>query len=388
MSGIGPREKSAGLRLARSRGIGPVHAARLIERFGSAEAAIEAVPRLAATGRWGEIRLAEPEVVAAEEAAARRLGAQILVHGEPGFPLGLAAIPDPPMAITLRGRLELLEQPAVAIVGARNASANGRVIAQEMARELAAAGIAVVSGLARGIDTAAHRGAVEAGGATIAVVAGGADIAYPEENAELMATIAEQGIVLSERALGAVPRARDFPRRNRLIAGLSIGIVVIEAAPQSGSLITARLALEQGREVMAVPGSPLDPRHRGTNQLLRDGATLVETAADVLDAVAALIRRDLPRSRPRPARRPGVAPSPRAAPAFAPSPEPTPIAHAGLAALPERVRRFLGPDPLAVDELVRQCQASVAAIQDVLLELELEGRLERHPGNRVSLRVG
>jgi DNA processing protein len=265
-----------------------------------------------------------------------------------------------------------------------------------MARELAAAGIVVVSGLARGIDTAAHQGAIEGGGATVAVVAGGADVPYPEENAALMATIAgREGAVVSERPPGAVPRARDFPRRNRIIAGLSMGVVVVEAAPQSGSLITARLAAEQGREVMAVPGSPLDPRHRGTNQLLREGATLVETAADVAEAIRPLLSLEPLRSVTRsevhairsapPAEQATRGRSERrqrgssAAPAALPPP--------ALGSL-DRLLGCLGPEPVAVDELVRQCQASVAAVQELLLDLELEGRVERHPGNRVSLRPG
>ena len=196
--------------------------------------------------------------------------------------------------LTVRGDAGLLHRPAVAVVGARNASANGCAFARALGRELAAAGLVVVSGLARGIDTAAHEGALAADGATVAVIAAGVDVAYPPENAALMARIAAEGAVVSERPLGATARAKDFPRRNRVIAGLALGVVVVEAAPASGSLITARLALEYGREVMAVPGSPQDPRHRGTNQLLRDGAHLVESAADVLAILAPMLARHEP----------------------------------------------------------------------------------------------
>ena len=241
----------------------------------------------------------------------------------------------------------------------------------------------MVSGLARGIDTAAHEGALAAGAPTVAVIASGVDVAYPPENAELMERIAATGAVVSERPLGAVPQARHFPRRNRLIAGLSLGVVVVEAAPQSGSLITARLAAEQGREVMAVPGSPLDPRHRGTNQLLRDGATLVES------------RRRRP-GRARPARSRSAEPRPAGAAPSAGRPADCRAQDARPPRLPlepaadgadlvGRLCERLGPEPLLVDELIRQCQASTAEVQRALLELELEGRLERHPGNRVSL---
>ena len=244
------------------------------------------------------------------------LGCALVAQGEPGYPRRLAEIADPPPLLIVRGRVELLEQPAIAVVGARNASANGRMLAHSLASELAAAGLLVISGLARGIDTAAHEGALAAGAPTVAVIASGVDVAYPSENAELMERIAASGAIVSERPLGAVPQARHFPRRNRLISGLSLGVVVVEAAPQSGSLITARLAAEQGREVMAVPGSPLDPRHRGTNQLLRDGATLVESAADVLAALGPLAPRRVSDPRARPAR-PAQASEPRRAGAAA-----------------------------------------------------------------------
>jgi len=365
------------LQLARSGGVGPRTFLKLLQRFGSARRAFEELPRLAREAgseeRWRRCRRDEAE---AELEALGRLGCELLAWSEPGYPRRLAEIADPPPLLAVQGRADLLAAPAIALVGARNASANGRMLAQNLARDLAAAGLVVVSGLARGIDTAAHEGALAAPGLTIAVIASGIDVPYPEDNAPLMARIAATGSVVSERPLGAVPQARHFPRRNRLIAGLSLGVVVVEAAPQSGSLITARLAAEQGREVMAVPGSPLDPRHRGTNQLLRDGATLVESAADVLSALGPLGA--VPKaSNPRP--RPSRAPAPD------PPRLPLPAATAAGGDVLGRVQECLGPEPLLVDELIRQCHASTAEVQRALLELELDGRLERHPGNRVSL---
>src|SRR5690606_16573955 len=285
-------EKIDWLQLCRSGGVGPRTFFKLLARFGSARRALEELPRLAreagSEDRWRRCRRDEAE---AEFEAIAELGCTLLAKGEPGYPERLAEIADPPPLLIVRGEAALLERPAVAVVGARNASANGRMFAHSLARELAEAGLLVVSGLARGIDTAAHQGALAASSPTLAVIASGVDVAYPSENAELMEQIAEEGVIVSERPLGAIPQARHFPRRNRLISGISLGVVVVEAAPQSGSLITARLAAEQGREVMAVPGSPLDPRHRGTNQLLRDGATLVESGADVIAALGSCTKR-------------------------------------------------------------------------------------------------
>jgi DNA processing protein len=366
------------LQLARSGGVGPRTFFKLLRQFGSARRAFEELPRLArevgAEERWRRCPRADAE---AELEALAQLSCQLIASGEPAYPERLAQIADPPPLLILRGRAELLAAPSVAIVGARNASANGRLLAKGLAGDLAAGGLVVVSGLARGIDTAAHEGALAAAdGATVAVIASGIDVPYPEDNAELFERIAASGAVVTERPVGAVPQARHFPRRNRLISGLSLGVVVVEAAPQSGSLITARLAAEQGREVMAVPGSPLDPRHRGTNQLLRDGATLVESADDVRAALGPLGA--VPAARKARPERPATPPS-------APPPGPPEIAPALEAGLVSRVRQSLGPEPLLVDELIRQCHASTAEVQRALLELELEGRIERHPGNRVSL---
>jgi DNA processing protein len=379
-------EKIDWLQLCRTGGVGPQSFFKLLRRFGSARKALEELPRLAREAggeeRWRRCRRDEAE---AEYAAIVEFGCALLAQGEPGYPQRLAEIADPPPLLLVRGEVELLDRPALAVVGARNASANGRMFAHNLASELADAGLLVVSGLARGIDTAAHEGALAAGAPTVAVIASGVDVAYPNDNAELMERIAETGAIVSERPLGAVPQARHFPRRNRLISGLSLGVVVVEAAPQSGSLITARLAAEQGREVMAVPGSPLDPRHRGTNQLLRDGATLVESAADVLAALGPLApvpdRRTM-----RPAAGAESRATRRTAERKRPAPPQLPLAaDANGADLLGRVCERLGPEPLLVDELIRQCQASTAEVQRALMELELDGRLERHPGNRVSL---
>jgi DNA processing protein len=388
------------LQLCRSGGVGPQTFFKLLRRFGSARKALEELPRLAREAggeeRWRRCRREEAE---AEFARVVELGCALIAHGEPGYPERLAEIADPPPLVVVRGRPDLLQAPGVAVVGARNASANGRMLAHQLAGELATHGLLVVSGLARGIDAAAHEGALAAGAPTLAVIASGVDVAYPSEHAELMERIAETGAIVSERPPGAVPQARHFPRRNRLISGLSLGVVVVEAAPQSGSLITARLAAEQGREVMAVPGSPLDPRHRGTNQLLRDGATLVESAADVLAALGPLA--------PAPDRRPTApeaghsahGPGRTTAPARTPMPDrgrtatgappaaQLPLEPVNGADLLGRLCERLGPEPLLVDELIRQSRASTAEVQRALLELELDGRLERHPGNRVSLAV-
>jgi DNA processing protein len=280
----------------------------------------------------------------------------------------LAAIDDAPPILTVLGRPELLPRPIVAVVGARNASANGRRFARDLAAALGQAGVVVVSGLARGIDAAAHLGALERG--SVAVVAGGIDVIYPLENRGLYDALARQGAIIAELPLGTEPQARHFPRRNRIISGMALGVVVVEAAARSGSLITARLALEQGRDVFAVPGSPLDPRCRGTNDLIRHGATLTENAEDVLSQLGPLLER----APPLPAAPKLEIP---ATPGWPPPERGQLIEDAsGFELLLER----LGPTPVAVDELVRQCHLSAAAVATLLLELELAGRVERHPG--------
>jgi DNA processing protein len=366
------------LQLCRSGGVGPTTFFRLLERFGNSRRAYQELPGLmrhaGGEDRW---RRCPRDEAAAELDALHGLGCHLLAWDQPDYPKALAEIADPPPLLTVLGDPATLRLRAVAIVGARNASAHGRMIARTLAKELAETGLVVVSGLARGIDTAAHEGVIAAGGRTVAVIASGVDIAYPPENQGLMAEIAATGAVVSERPLGAAPQARHFPRRNRVISGLSQGVVVVEAAPQSGSLITARLAAEQGREVMAVPGSPLDPRHRGTNRLLRDGATLVESAADVCAALGLGAR--VPTVRARATSAAPRSPVPAAPPTRPPSSEPPP------GELIVRLQERLGVEPLLVDELIRQCHATSSEVQQALLELELEGRIERHPGNRVSL---
>jgi DNA processing protein len=309
----------------------------------------------------------------AELAALARAGARLLCWGEPDYPALLAAVEDAPPVLTMRGRSELLNRPTVAVVGARSASANGRRLARELAQGLGEGGAVVVSGLARGIDAAAHQGALATG--TVGVVAGGIDVVYPEENRGLHEAVAREGALIAELPLGTEPQARHFPRRNRVISGMAQGVVVVEAAARSGSLITARFALEQGRDVFAVPGSPLDPRCRGTNDLLRSGATLTETAADVLTQLGPMPQFRTPRRRiEEPAEGSGLL-----------LPLVSAAAVAGDAAL-EVILEMLGPTPVAVDELGRQCHLSAAAVATLLLELELMGRIERHPGNLVSLR--
>jgi DNA processing protein len=369
---LAPEERLDWLRLCRTETIGPVTFYALLRRFGSARAALEAMPRL---GR-GDAVVHGRAAAERELAALARLGARVVCWGEPSYPAALAAVEDAPPVLTLLGRGELLATPIIAVVGARNASANGRRLAHELAAGLGEAGIVVASGMARGIDAAAHGGALATG--SIAVVAGGVDVVYPEENRGLYQALAQEGAIVAELPLGVEPQARHFPRRDRIISGMALGVVVVEAAAKSGSLITARFALEQGREVFAVPGSPLDPRSRGCNDLLRNGATLTETAADIVTQLGPLLR-GAPLARlPRRSAN-------RELPLLPVSPGPAPMItddDTGLGLILEK----LSPSPVAVDELVRQCQLSAAAVASLLLELELAGRIERHPGNLVSLR--
>jgi len=358
-------ERRAWLRLARAQHVGPVTFAALIARYRSAQGALEALPRLAKRGGARDIEIPGDEEARTELDALAELGGRMIASAESGFPAGLAALEAPPPLIMVLGRAELLAEEMIAVVGARNASALGRKFAATLAQDLGRAGLVVVSGLARGIDTAAHEGALATG--TVTVLAGGVDDIYPPENAQLYARIAREGAIVSEMPVGQKPQAKHFPRRNRIISGLSRGVVVVEAAEGSGSLITANFALEQGRDVFAVPGSPLDPRAKGTNRLIRDGAILTEDASDVLDSLKDQIG--------------GAFREPEA-----------PVgrdADAAGEAVPESIRRkieeLLGPSPVEIDELVRQAGAPVAGVLTVLLELELAGRLARHPGNRVSI---
>ncbi|HEV2562837.1 MAG TPA: DNA-processing protein DprA [Rhizomicrobium sp.] len=359
-------ERRAWLRLARTANVGPVTFAALIERFGSAIAALEAVPHLARRG-GGDLRTPTNAEAEKEIEALARLGGKLIASVEPEFPPGLAALDAPPPMIAVLGHTTLLRRDMVAIVGARNASALGRKFANTLAAELGAAGLAIVSGMARGIDAAAHEGSLATG--TVAIVAGGIDIIYPPENAALYERMKKEGAIISEMPLGQSPQARHFPRRNRIISGMARGVVVVEAAIGSGSLITANYALEQGREIFAVPGSPLDPRAKGSNRLIRDGATLTESAEDILDALRPILGSAF--------REPDSAHTP-------PSPD-TAAIEAEADRIRSRIEELLAPSPIDVDELIRQTGAPSAAVLTVILELELAGRLSRHPGNRVSL---
>ena len=364
-------QRLAWLRLWRSENVGPVTFRQLLRRFGSAEAALDALPELARRGgRDRPLAICSAPAAERELAQLARMGAHLITMADPAFPTLLAELDDAPPLLSVLGRVELLAGRSVALVGARNASANGRLLAETVARQLGELGWVVVSGLARGIDSAAHRGALATG--TIAVLAGGLDRPYPPESEPLYRAIAERGLVVAELELGRVPQARHFPRRNRIVSGLSLGTVVVEAALQSGSLITARLAGEQGREVMAVPGSPLDPRCRGANQLIRQGATLVESAGDVTEALSGFA------GQARTPMQPLAAPS-EALSNLSEDIEITAKSSRNL------VEERLGPSPVAVDELLRQCQMSPPFLRMTLLELELAGRLIWHPGNRVSL---
>jgi DNA processing protein len=349
------------LRLIRSENVGPVTYFQLLARFGNAGAALAAIPDLAARGGGRTLRLADPKAIEDEIRATEKLGARYLFVGEGLYPPLLAQLETAPPALIVRGKLALLDRPAVAIVGARNASAAACRYARGLAHDLADAGCLVVSGLARGIDTAAHQGSV--GIATAGVIASGIDIAFPPENVELQEQVATDGLLIAEQPPGREPLARHFPSRNRIIAGMALGTVVIEAAPKSGSLITARLANEAGREVMAVPGSPLDPRAQGCNALIREGATLVQTADDVLEAIRPLAGGVMQERSRWQAGPPGDASD-------------------GARAT---ITDLLGPVAVSIDELVRQSGEHPAVVATVILELELAGRIERHAGGRVAL---
>ncbi|MBL0767670.1 DNA-protecting protein DprA [Sphingopyxis sp. DHUNG17] len=358
-----PAERLARLRLIRTPHVGPVSWHQLMQRFGSGEAALAALPDLVLRGGAGKARIAPAELAEREYARAAELGARHVFSDEDDYPPLLREVEGPPPVLIVRGRTDMLRRPCLAIVGARNASAIACRFARQIASELAARDVTVVSGLARGVDTAAHVGAL--GGATAAVIASGLDIAFPPENAELQEKIACDQLLIAEQPPGTEPLARHFPARNRIIAGVAHGTLVIEAAPKSGSLITARRAGDYGREVMAVPGSPLDPRAQGCNLLIREGATLVQTVDDVLEALGPIDARMV-----REPARPFVAVAP---------------AHDGNVGDRDAVAQLLGPTPVAVDELVRQSGRAAADVQLVLLELELAGRVTRHAGARVSL---
>jgi DNA processing protein len=352
------------LRLIRSDNVGPRTFRSLLDHCGSARAALEQLPELARRGGRRELRICSKDEARAELEASHRLGIRLLAPGENGYPARLATLDDAPPLLGVRGGLEALTRPIIAIVGSRNASVAGLKFAGQLAHELGDAGFVVISGLARGIDQAAHRASLASG--TIAVLAGGHDRIYPPEHDALLATIlAGPGAAISEMPLGHEPRARDFPRRNRLISGAALGVVVVEAAHRSGSLITARMAGEQGREVFAVPGSPLDPRAAGTNDLIKQGATLVTGVADIVEAIAPIMARP----QQLPLREDDDEP-------FAPDPE----SHDR-----DQIVNLLGPTPVSLDDVIRISGIAPAVVRTVLLELELAGKLIRHRGGLVSL---
>ncbi|MBS0255752.1 MAG: DNA-protecting protein DprA [Proteobacteria bacterium] len=365
-------EQFARIRLLRTPNIGPASYRQLLARFGSAGAALEALPDMAARG-GGRHRTVPEGVIAAEVARVDKAGARYLFHDAPDYPPLMARAAGAPPVLIARGDPALATRTPVAVVGARNASAAALKLARMLGADLARAGHAVVSGLARGIDGAAHRAALAAGGAgTVGVIASGIDIAYPPEHAELQEQIAAEGLLLTELPPGTEPTNRHFPARNRIIAAMAAGTVVVEAAPKSGSLITARLAGEFGREVMAVPGSPLDPRALGCNQLIREGAILVQRAEDVIELVTSF--HGTPRSTFR-----------EEGPLAFDFTEEAAEAADGPAPDPDRIAALLTAAPVAVDELVRLSGAGAGAVQLALIELELAGRLTRHAGGKVSM---
>jgi DNA processing protein len=358
-------QRLAWLRLIRTDTIGPVTFRTLINHFGSASAALDAAPDLARRG-GRPLRLYGTDEAERELAAAAAIGARFVAIGEPDYPSWLRSIDAAPPLVAVRGSSACLQQPAIGIVGARNASIAGRKFAMQIASGLAEAGFVIVSGLARGIDAAAHSAALGTG--TVAVYAGGLDRPYPPENLELAdAILAQRGAHVSEMPMGHVPRAKDFPRRNRIISGMSLAVVVVEAALRSGSLITARLAAEQGRLVFAVPGSPLDPRAGGTNQLIRDGATIVTSVADIIDEVRPMLNDPEP---PLPAAR---------------EREREPVATDADDSDRAKIVEAIGTTPVTIDEIIRFTALPAAIVRLVLIELELAGRIERHTGGKLSL---
>lgn len=365
-------EKLAWIRLSRTEHVGPVTFFRLLDLYKSASKALEKLPSMAQRG--GRVPVIPPlSAIEREYDVTRKMGGEILAACEAAYPLALTPLEDAPPVLSVLGDPAIFARPSVAIVGARNASLNGRRFAEKLARDLGAAGQVIASGLARGIDTAAHQGALATG--TVAVLAGGVDVVYPEENRALYQAIREKGAVLAESPLGFPPRPQDFPRRNRIVSGLSAGTVIVEASLRSGSLITARLAAEQGRDVFAVPGFPMDPRAQGPNALIRDGAVLIQGAEDVLSHL-----NDFSGGRP-------FALKEGAGGTYAPDlfDEPPPEDDATLDDVRDIILRNISPAPVEVDELIRSCQLTIPAAQAILLELELGGAVRRLPGNRVCL---
>lgn len=359
----------AAIRLIRSENVGPRTYHGLVHRFGTAAKALAALPDMAQKIGKKQIKICDAATAQAEIAAAEKHGVKILLHSDAHYPEILANTYDAPPVLYYKGRLELLAPQAIGMVGTRNASANGCAIARKLAKELGEAGRVVISGLARGIDSEAHKASIDTG--TIAVVAGGLDEVYPPENLKLFEKIAEKGLILTENPVGVRPLARHFPQRNRIIAGLSQGVLVVEAAKKSGSMITADFALREGREVFAIPGSPLDPRCSGTNYLLKTGAILVENIDDILNNLhqvkpqSRLLEDEIEFT--------------------ADEPVPQILNESQIQTLREQVVAKLGHSPIGVDEIIQQTGASAAMVSEILLELEIFGRISRQYGNKVSL---
>lgn len=361
------KEKIAWLRLIRTENVGPITFYQLIDNFGTAQKAIEALPILSRNGgRLKNLSLCAADAAIAEMEALHAIGGQMVFAADALYPLALAATEDAPPVLSVLGNPKLLNLPSIGIVGARNASLNGRKFAEKISRDLGAAGQMIASGLARGIDAAAHTGGLATG--TIAAVAGGIDVIYPPENTALYHQIKFEGCIVAESPLGVEPIARHFPKRNRIISGLSSGVVVIEATLKSGSLITARIAAEQGRDVYAVPGHPFDPRASGPNKLIQDGAILVQEAQDILENINSF-----------------AGAKPALHEARQPHWEPEDLTEADAESVRDLILQNISMTPVTVDELVRNCHLTIPAVQMALLELELAGRVQRLPANRIVL---
>jgi len=379
------------LRLIRSARVGPRTFYQLLSRFGSAATALDALPALAQRGRNGQggkrqhIKVCTAIDAEKEIEAHHKLGATLITRDDTRYPPRLRHVDDAPPVLSVLGRIELLQKRTVAVIGARNASLNGQRFGEQLSRDLGANGLMVASGLARGIDAAAHRGALPTG--TLAALGCGVDVIYPRENTGLYEAIKQHGVVVSELAPGTRPKAQHFPRRNRIISGVSRGVVVVEAAPRSGSLITARLALEQGRDVFAVPGAAMDPRARGTNDLIRQGAILTDSADDILNVIAA----------DRPTSAGDIGPTNADGTGYHASTSPITTAPPIITASSvindaqdtetarRSIERWIGPTPTHMDAIMRHSDLPPAALNDALIELELAGRLARHPGNMISI---
>jgi DNA processing protein len=363
-------QRLACLRLVRSENVGPVTFRTLINHYGGATIALEALPELSRRGGRGRpIRICAAAAAEAELSAARKAGAAPIFTIEPGYPAPLAFLDAAPPMLYVKGDPALLNRPTIAMVGSRQASAAGQKLARQLAGGVSAAGYVVASGLARGIDAQAHQAALDGG--TIAVLAGGIDVVYPPEHKALQDTIGARGCLITEQPPGFAPRAQDFPRRNRILSGIAMAVIVVEATRRSGSLITARLAGEQGREVLAVPGHPLDPRAEGTNRLIKDGATMVTSVEDVLRTLAPQTTH------------PAVSIPPAAPAAAVPDRS---LQEPAAADARDRIIAALGPAPVNIDELTRATDLPIRMVQIAIMELALAGRIELHGAHLVSLR--